>query len=263
MGMTSLRLDAPRPTIDSNYRIDIGKVLRLSFSVWGKNIVSFTMLAGIVQLPAFVCLGVLLLLPTDSPASQAIVIVHSLLDRFLDLVVSGALTFGVFQALRRQPAPFGKTVVVGISNFGRIFGVSFLVGLATLVGFCLLIVPGIIVMLMYYVAIPVAVLEGLGAMDTLTRSSELTSGNRWHVLGIGLVMGLIVVGAAIGIGAVAGSAIGAFGMGERAPLLIQGVTSVVILPFVALGAVPAVVVYHDLRTGKEGADIEELVKVFD
>jgi hypothetical protein len=49
------------------------------------------------------------------------------------------------------------------------------------VGFALLIVPGIILLLMWALTIPVAVLEDKGLRDSVNRSAELTKGHRGRV----------------------------------------------------------------------------------
>lgn len=53
------------------------------------------------------------------------------------------------------------------------------VGIST--GFVLLIIPGIILSLMWALTIPVAVLEDKGLRDSVSRSAELTKGNRGRI----------------------------------------------------------------------------------
>jgi len=44
---------------------------------------------------------------------------------------------------------------------------------------------------------PVVVFEGRGALDSLRRSARLTRGHRWTILGVGIVLMLMFVGAAV------------------------------------------------------------------
>jgi hypothetical protein len=46
------------------------------------------------------------------------------------------------------------------------------------------------------------------------------------------------------------------------PLTLAALT-ILSIPLQCLTAVAPVVVYHDLRVGKEGVDVEELLRVFD
>lgn len=64
-------------------------------------------------------------------------------------------------------------------------------------GLILLIVPGVILALMWIVAIPSMVVEGLGVFDSMGRSSQLTKGNRMRILAVGLIVLAIYLGIAI------------------------------------------------------------------
>lgn len=59
-----------------------------------------------------------------------------------------------------------------------------LFALGTGVGLFLLIIPGLIILAMWFVAPAAAVLEGTGPLDSLERSFHLTAGNRFEVFGI-------------------------------------------------------------------------------
>lgn len=59
---------------------------------------------------------------------------------------------------------------------------AFLADLATLLGFALLIVPGVVLALVFFVALPAVVIEQRGPIDALKRSVTLTKGNRTAIL---------------------------------------------------------------------------------
>ena len=80
----------------------------------------------------------------------------------------------------------------GLGSLGRVFVVSLFVGIMTTVGFVLCIVPGVIIMCMNWVAVPVAVMEQPGATAALTRSQDLTAGTRLPVFAVVLLIGMIV-----------------------------------------------------------------------
>lgn len=67
------------------------------------------------------------------------------------------------------------------------------------VGLILLIVPGVIAALILIASVPAFVVEGLGVFDAMSRSAELTRGNRMRILAVGLiVLGIYIAVALIG-----------------------------------------------------------------
>jgi uncharacterized membrane protein len=79
---------------------------------------------------------------------------------------------------------------------------SVLYGLVVGAGFILLIVPGVIWAVQFGCACFVAADARLDPIEAMRESSRLTRGARWHLLGFGLLLGLVnLVGAlAFGIG---------------------------------------------------------------
>ena len=100
----------------------------------------------------------------------------------------------------------------------------------------------------------------------------MTAGNRWRVLAIAILMNVFVVIAMLLLGGAAGILIAAAGGadstnaasgGGATGALTLAVVTIVAIPLQCLAAVAPVVVYHDLRVGKEGVDVEELLRVFE
>jgi uncharacterized membrane protein len=67
----------------------------------------------------------------------------------------------------------------------------------TFLGLIALILPGIFILLILSVALPACILEGLSPIAALKRSRDLTRGNRWPLLGLVLLDGLILIGVGI------------------------------------------------------------------
>ncbi len=89
-------------------------------------------------------------------------------------------------------------------SLGSCFGVAFkralplfltlmLAALGIMLGYLLLIVPGIILALMWSVAMPASVLEGLGAIESLGRSRQLTKGSKGMIFLTHLLVFVIVI----------------------------------------------------------------------
>lgn len=62
---------------------------------------------------------------------------------------------------------------------GRIIAISFLVGALTITGFILLVFPGIIMLVVFSLAIPASISENLGVFESLRRSRLLIEGFWW------------------------------------------------------------------------------------
>ncbi|WP_165187586.1 hypothetical protein [Caulobacter soli] len=81
----------------------------------------------------------------------------------------------------------------GSDSVGRIFDVAAL-GLVTslgiLAGFVLLIIPGIILSLAWFVAVPAMVSERLGVLESIRRSNKLTGEARGAIFGLAVAIGL-------------------------------------------------------------------------
>jgi hypothetical protein len=84
----------------------------------------------------------------------------------------------------------------GYPLFFKYLFTSLLYGIMVAVGLILLIVPGIILAVRYGLCTYLVVDRGLGPMDALRTSAELTQGSRWSLFLLGLVLlGVVVLGA--------------------------------------------------------------------
>jgi hypothetical protein len=249
------------------YELDLGRVLRRSFSVSFSNVLPFYLVGLAVYSPALLLLGLAAVLPVPDETARLMVTASDMLGRFLGLVLAGALAFGVIENLRgRQPA-IGQTVAVGLRSGVRVLVVSLVSGIATLVGLVLCIVPGIIVYCMLWVAVPVAVVERAGVMEAMDRSRHLTAGTRLGVFAVNLVMGVLVGAVTLVVYGVAIGGAVFLGGGEAVPTstlaAAQLAGSLLLIPLECLQAASAAVGYHDLRVHREGAEVDELVSVFE
>ncbi len=228
------------------FEFRIGRLFRQSYTVYSH------------QLPVFLALGVLPALPNlllgtaSGPAAWLVLMVLSLI---LTAIAQAALVQAAVQDMRRQPVGLGESVTKGLARLMPVIGTAICVGISVGIGFVLLFVPGLIVMTMVFVALPVCVVERLGPVASLKRSAALTKGHRWAVFGVFLV---IVVASIIGnvlVSAVLGLALGPL----VARLGLFAWTAVIS----SFNAVVVIVAYHDLRVLKDGMDIDRIAAVFD
>ncbi len=163
--------------------IATGSVLREALVIFGRRWWRYILLYSITALPA---LAAILLLPWPWRAPAG------LLTLLLYFAVSQA---AVAYAVYNEPAVRG----LGLSAFLRIapripylMTASLVYILLTLLGFCLLIVPGCLLMARWSVYVPALVNErniGLG----LGRSTDLTDGHRWTGFWIALTPVVLIV----------------------------------------------------------------------
>ncbi len=174
----------------------------------------------------------------------------------LGLLVEAVITYCVFQAAMGRQAGLGEALRRGLSNFWALLLASLLLMLLLGLGLVLLVIPAIIIYCMYSVIVQACVMEGLGPVQSLTRSAELTRGNRWKIFAIFFVIILIcaIVGCALFI-------LLEFLTQSSMVLHIGGIiVQSVVTAFVC---VACTVIYFDLRTSREGVEISALARVFD
>lgn len=108
-------------------------------------------------------------------------------------LLSGSLVYAVVDLQRMGTSSAGECLARGLKSLPNVFVVSLLHSIMTWVGFILLIVPGIILMMMFAVCVPAAVVEGLGPIAALKRSHELTKGYKGLIFFTSFLWGLLVM----------------------------------------------------------------------
>lgn len=246
--------------------IKIGTVLSATVSVLGRNFVPFMVLALIIY-----GVGAVLEIFFDewigrsavqgefdasSPADYA----GLAFATFLASLLEAPVTYGTYHYLRGTPVSLGDSIGRGLALVPVIFGLSLVYTVVLVVGFMLFVIPGILIMVIWWVIIPVAVIERPSFFACFGRSADLIDGSRWPVFLILLIIFIAAVLIEIVVGALAG-AVGTFmTLGDSTNLLLAWpVTAVISL----LAAVSSAVGYFHLRRAKEGLHIEHIAAVFD
>ena len=102
----------------------------------------------------------------------------------------------------RADLSVGETMASVLPNLGAVAVASILAGIAIWIGLFLIIVPGLYLITIWAVIMPVLIIEQTGAIAAFGRSQQLVRGNGWNVFGTLVVVFLILIAASIVIGLV-------------------------------------------------------------
>ncbi|MCG8425478.1 MAG: hypothetical protein MJE77_46970 [Proteobacteria bacterium] len=237
----------------------VGNVIGRSFSVWFNNFVPFFILTTLVYSPLIIYTVVALEGDLSPSGLQTYSWVSSVGQFVLNFLATAALIYGVLQQLRGRHASIGDCIGVGLKRLVPVILVGITAWLCIGLGTLLLIIPGILLSLMFYVAVPAAVVERRGIIGSLQRSHELTTGHKGTIFATWLVILLGAFGLSILVGLVVSSSIESIS-DLKYTVYLNLVTSIL---WGSFSAVVSAIIYHDLRNIKDGVDVEELVRVFE
>ncbi|MET0295009.1 MAG: hypothetical protein ABW042_08320 [Phenylobacterium sp.] len=253
-------------------RIDIGRVLSETIGVLRRNLGSFTLIGAVAALPALPVFGVLArnAATVADPGESALagltimglyleplpVLVAGALAWFaLSAAAYGALNYGTLRDLDGRPTRLPELLMAGVRTFVPMALITTLTTLGMLLGLMLLLVPGVILMLMWYVALPANISERLGILASLARSAELTRNNRLMIL----VLFIIIVAVSWVVARLAEALATSIAAGQAAALT-QVIAAALTTPF---STVIGAVLFVELRRIKEGGGPGGLAAYFD
>jgi hypothetical protein len=256
-------------TSQAGGRFDIGRVFSNTFSVMGRNIGLWLGLALIFSAIPTLVLQYVILSPltgggdlTDpnlsaDPSFLWKYYVGTFAGILISLVLSSLLSSSLIRAtiedMSGRTPSIGDCIKTALAVLLPTIGVGLVVGIAVMIGLALLIVPGIILWLRWSVSVPVLVQERQGVFGSMGRSAALTSGSRWSLFGLFLI--LVIV--SIAIEWLVGMVVPALGtwLSLITEALVQSVLSMVISTATAVS-------YAELRQVKEGTSVNELAEIF-
>ncbi|MEP6781463.1 MAG: hypothetical protein ABJC26_16315, partial [Gemmatimonadaceae bacterium] len=128
-------------------------------------------------------------------------------------------------------------------------GGSILVGVLAGLSAILLFFPIFYVMARFFAVPSVIVLENKGPFAALSRSSTLSDGHKWNILGTLLLVFVIFIVLSMGVNLLAAAG------GTIMVLLLSSLVSVIISPIIHL---VYMVLYYDKRIRVEGFDVEHM-----
>jgi len=255
--------------------LSTGELLDRTFSLYRNH---FGLFVGIFALPylavlAYRCLG----LAFQSPTPQ-----------FSTLLINAAWGFGAWVLALAVSAASQAATVVAVSHvhldrpasvmdsFSKVknqilgvMGLSLLVGLVAGLACLALIVPGVLLFIMWSLAVPAKVLENKGVLDAMSRSMELTKGSRGRIFVIGLLIIVLSLGMSwllqwpilIAAGVTAKGALRGISVGwQVASLVATFISECLVGP---LATIAFSLVYYDQRVRKEAFDLQLMMTTLD
>ena len=249
----------------------VGDILKLSFSVYFNNLPAFLPLSLIAFLPSFA----VVFLPESSTFHNPLVLDPAVMnplnaeywefimvgtrESFVDLLcgiwLQAGLAFAVVRHLRGGRPGFLETFMQSLRMLLPALLIAAIVTIATGIGILLLVVPGVIIALVLWVAVPAAVVERSG-LRALGRSAQLTNGYKGQIFGLALILTILEMVAGSVVAMVSSTV-----MAHPVPAFVVLQLCGVVLSGIWATAVS--VTYHDLRVLKDGVDTRPVARVFE
>lgn len=231
-----------QPEQGINRELGIGEAISKTFQVFRQDFAKYFVLYAVVGIIVQVATTlaqrafVVPMLPMNPTPQQVSSFFSGLLGALL-LVIGVVVVVNIIfstiaqgsaiklasERITRGEASLGAAIRFAVSKLLSIWAVSIIVGIIVILGIFALIVPGIILAIMYSLALPVLLIEKKGVFESMSRSRQLVS-HRWgKTFGTFLVLGIIVIIASLIFGAITGP----FGI---AGTIVNGILSALYQP---------------------------------
>ena len=188
--------------------------------------------------------------PRDSPfptfearSALVVMLLRGLVLSLCTYWASGVAAYFVVRTLRGTAPTLPTALQQASRRSGYVLVASFLMSLLVTLGFLLMVIPGIALWLMFWVATPAAIVEGRFA-SALRRSYALTHGHKWELLGLLAILLLVSLPPALAI---------TIAIGTTFPIALPVVGAFVQVALWTLWGAVSAVSYYRLRTLVEGA----------
>lgn len=166
-----------------------GDVVRAVLRLYRDNFLSLLKIVAVMVVPLIAAQYVFLRLPEITLAN----VIIQLLSVLGESLMSGVIIYAVVGYLSRGTFPaLSEAYAWGFRRWGKVFACSLLFRLVIMVGFAMLIVPGIIFSLMFALVVPVVVVEDAPVLESFTRSRDLTKNYRVQIFFTYFVFVLII-----------------------------------------------------------------------
>jgi hypothetical protein len=123
----------------------------------------------------------------------AIVVFGGIVSWVIGSIAIGMVVKGASDVIEKGKGNLQESFNFAVSKLPSLLVASIITGVVILVGFLLLVIPGIILMIMFSLVVPAIIIEQKGAFDSLNRSSKLVSHRWFETFALLIVIVLIIV----------------------------------------------------------------------
>jgi len=259
--------------------LGIGETLDWAIKLYRNNAVTLWIIVSVIIVPLQVIEVIVrrLTLPSDvflqngtlytatgqSTGEVIALVLVSLLVLIGSLVATGATLRALVDAYLGHPSDWRTSLAHARTRAGSLVWLAVLTSVLTIIGFFLLVLPGLWFIVAVSVAVPVLMVEGASGFSAMKRSMNLVDtrwwATLWRLLAAYLLLGVAIFGLSALVSAI-GNGITNVTLFIVLGGVINAVVSILLSPFVAA---VITVIYVDLRVRKEALDIELLVSSFD
>jgi len=252
-----------------------GELLDRTFALYRSHFGLFVMIFALPHLVvlAYQCLSIALQSPGEPLAVAFRQIFWGLGALFLTVVVAsisqGATVIAVSDVHLDRPASVRDSFSRLKGHYLGVIGMSLLIQFAVGAGLIALFVPGVLLALMWSLSVPSKVLENRGVTDAMSRSADLSKGDRGRIFVIWLLFFVL----SLGVGFLLQWPIELLaGVGSRGALLrtspgwqvaSQGATFIAECLVGPLATIAFSLVYYDERVRKEAFDLQLMMSTLD
>jgi len=258
--------------------LDTGELLDRTFSLYRNHFVLFI---GIYALPhlcvlAFQCVG----LAVQGPPTRTFELSRVFAGLFWGLGAAlvtmvaaaasqAATVVAVSQVHLDRPAgvmdSFSKVKNQIAGVIGLSISIGFLVGLACIA----FIVPGVLLAIRWSLAVPAKVLENKNVGDSMSRSSQLTQGNRGRIFVVWFLFVVLSIGVSLLLQWPIKLAAGVTGIGAMQNIATEWRVASLVATFFSeclvgpLATIAFSLIYYDERVRKEAFDLQLMMTTLD
>lgn len=250
----------------------MGRVASRTFGVLGRNLATFLGLSILIVIPQLLYTAFMSrLFAGNAVPNPAMFMTRGYWLGFMttillwlasSFILQAALTYGTIMDLNGKRVSAAEALLTGLKLFLPLFVIAIIFGIGVVIAWMLLVVPGLMLLMAWFVVVPVRVTEDTGIVESFSRSAQLTKGYRWPILGllviylVALIVFQLVTSPLFGVAFIM-SRPGSWNIGYLVfEAVIRGITAVISATGIAC-------IYYELRTAKEGLGPEQLASVFE
>lgn len=241
--------------------LSLGEILDVAFGLY-RNLFLALLLVTLVTGAVPMALSVYIEAAGGILAQPSLYFLNLLLNAVLGAIAAAASTFIVSESYMGGRLTAGEAFSRAAPFAGRLIMLGIMTSFVVVLGFFLLIIPGLILLSGLALATPAMVIESLpSSTGAMGRSWSLTRDHRGKILSAIFVVGLLMYLPFLALGGIVAASVGEGGpeQGNTAVFLAMTAGAALLSSLVwPLFYCVLTVAYYDLRVRKEAFDLEVL-----